>query len=114
MSSLKVPNYNVLSLFGNNCCGFFSGKILWVNKIISFLCLLGVNTMTAQVTKDMLVSDIIEQDRNLAGVFFAYGLYCLGCVMARHETLEQACQVHGIDVEALVRDLNQYLEKNAN
>ncbi|MDI9461428.1 MAG: DUF1858 domain-containing protein [Saccharofermentanales bacterium] len=70
--------------------------------------------MTARVTKDMLVSDIIEQDQNLAGVFFAYGLYCLGCVMARHETLEQACQVHGIDAAALVRDLNQYLEKHAS
>ncbi|HHV42695.1 MAG TPA: DUF1858 domain-containing protein [Clostridiaceae bacterium] len=68
--------------------------------------------MDVRITKDMLVSDVIALDKNLAGVFFAHGLHCLGCVMAHHESLEQACQVHGIETDKLVRDLNTYLEKS--
>ena len=38
------------------------------------------------------------------------GMHCLGCMMAHGETLEQACAVHGIDCDALVDDLNAFLE----
>ena len=38
------------------------------------------------------------------------GMHCLGCVMASGEDLEQACGVHGIDCDALVEKINEYLE----
>ena len=38
------------------------------------------------------------------------GMHCLGCIMAHGESLEQACAVHGIDCDALVDTINQFLE----
>ncbi|MDY2926496.1 MAG: DUF1858 domain-containing protein, partial [Eubacteriales bacterium] len=42
----------------------------------------------------------------------ASGMHCLGCVMASGENLEQACGVHGIDCDALVANINEYLANN--
>ncbi|HZW98368.1 MAG: DUF1858 domain-containing protein [Clostridiaceae bacterium] len=67
--------------------------------------------MAAKVTKDMLVSDVIKMDEKLIPIFFAHGLFCLGCVLADHESLEEASEAHGLDVDSLVDDLNSYLEK---
>ena len=41
-----------------------------------------------------------------AEVFLRHGLMCFGCAIARFENLEQGAMAHGIDVEALVQDLN--------
>ena len=38
----------------------------------------------------------------------------LGCAAAHFENLEEACSVHGIDADALCKDLNDYLESKAN
>ncbi len=62
------------------------------------------------ITKDMTIQSIIEVDEGLAGILIASGMHCLGCMMAHSENLEQACAVHGIDCDALVDDLNAFLE----
>jgi hybrid cluster-associated redox disulfide protein len=36
-----------------------------------------------------------------------HGLGCIGCALARYENIRQGAQAHGIDVDALVKDLNQ-------
>jgi len=63
-----------------------------------------------KATKDMLIVDIMQLDRNLAGLLMGHGLHCLGFLMAHNETLEQACLVHDIDVEPLLQDINTYLD----
>ncbi|MBR3836038.1 MAG: DUF1858 domain-containing protein [Clostridia bacterium] len=62
-----------------------------------------------EVTKDMLIGDILDADVGTAQFFLNMGMHCLGCPSARGETLEMACQVHGVDVEELVADINAYL-----
>jgi len=37
------------------------------------------------------------------------GMHCLGCPASRGETVEQACMVHGVDADALVKEINAYL-----
>ena len=61
-------------------------------------------------TKDMLIAEILRLDRNLAGLLMGHGLHCVGCMMANNETLEQACQVHGVDADLLLNDINAYLD----
>ena len=34
-------------------------------------------------------------------------MHCIGCWAATDETLEEACQVHGIDVEDVLEELNK-------
>ncbi len=63
-----------------------------------------------KATKDMLIVDILQLDRNFAGLLMGHGLHCIGCMMANNETLEQACQVHGIDADHLLNDINTYLD----
>ncbi len=61
------------------------------------------------VTKESIIGDILDADVGTAQFFLNMGMHCLGCPSARGETLEMACQVHGVDVEELVADINAYL-----
>ncbi len=62
-----------------------------------------------EVTKEMLIGDILDADVGTAQFFLNMGMHCLGCPSARGESLEMACQVHGVDVDELVADINAYL-----
>jgi hybrid cluster-associated redox disulfide protein len=64
----------------------------------------------AKVTKDMIISDILKLDRGTIPILLNSGMHCLGCPSSSGESLEEACLVHGIDVDKLVEDLNNYLE----
>ena len=35
-------------------------------------------------------------------------MHCLDCPVSRSETIEEACDVHGTDADALVKTLNEY------
>ena len=63
-----------------------------------------------QITKDSIIGDILDYDRETAQFFFEIGMHCLGCPASRGETIEQACAVHNTDCEALVAKLNAYFE----
>ena len=63
----------------------------------------------AQITKDMTVGEILDMDRETAPFFMNMGMHCLGCPASRGETLAQACMVHGVDADALERQINEFL-----
>lgn len=62
-----------------------------------------------QITKDMIIADIIQIDSNLIPVLMNAGMHCIGCPSAQGESLEEAAMVHGIDADQLVDVLNEYL-----
>ncbi len=61
------------------------------------------------VDKSMTIEQILRTDDGLADILLSSGMHCLGCVMASGENLEQACAVHGIDVDELIARMNEYL-----
>ncbi len=61
-----------------------------------------------KITKDMLIGDVLDIDRGAATYFFEIGMHCLGCPASRGETIEQACNVHGTDCDALLNKLNAF------
>ncbi len=63
----------------------------------------------AMITKDTLIGDILDLDRDTAPYFLEMGMHCLGCPSARGESLEEACMVHGVDVNELIAKLNAHL-----
>lgn len=65
----------------------------------------------AQITKDTIIGDILDIAPQTAPVFMAIGMHCLGCPSSRGETVEQACMVHGVDVNALLEQINALLSK---
>ena len=63
----------------------------------------------AQITKDTIIGDILDIAPQTAPVFMSIGMHCLGCPASRGETVEQACMVHGVDVNALLEQINKLL-----
>ena len=64
----------------------------------------------AAVTKDTIIGDILDMDKTTAPFFMEMGMHCLGCPASRGETLEQACMVHCVDPEEMVKKLNAHME----
>ncbi|MBQ6322607.1 MAG: DUF1858 domain-containing protein [Lachnospiraceae bacterium] len=68
----------------------------------------------AKISKDMIVTDALQVDEDIAAILMNEGMHCIYCGAASGETLEQAGWVHGIsseDMEKLVEAINAYLEK---
>ena len=61
-----------------------------------------------EITKDMIVGEVLDMDNTVASYFFEIGMHCLGCPASRRETIEQACAVHGADADELVAKLNAH------
>lgn len=59
-----------------------------------------------KITKDMFVGEVLDLDASLGQYFLEIGMHCLGCPSSRGETIEEACAVHGEDVDALIEKLN--------
>ncbi len=56
--------------------------------------------------KDDLIIDIVKNKEDAEAILLGFGMHCLHCMMAHQETLEQACLVHGIDVNEVLKKLN--------
>ena len=60
------------------------------------------------VNKDMYISDVLNLNQGTIPIFMQNGLHCLGCAMASGETIEEACEVHGLDCDSLIDELNDF------
>ena len=60
-----------------------------------------------KINKDTKIGEILEIAPEKANILLEAGMHCLGCPASQAETLEEACSVHGIDVEELVKELNK-------
>jgi len=65
----------------------------------------------AQITKDTIIADIMNVAPESAPLFRSIGMNCLGCAMASGETLGEACMVHGVDPDAFMEKLAEYLKQ---
>jgi len=52
---------------------------------------------------------LLEMDENIAPMLMRAGMHCLGCPASQGESLEEACQVHGIECDVLVSQINEVL-----
>ena len=55
----------------------------------------------------MTIGELLSQFPEKADILLSAGMHCLGCPASQGETLEEACEVHGIDVDELVEILNK-------
>jgi len=62
----------------------------------------------AKITKDTIIGDVLDIAPDSAPLFISIGMHCLGCPSSRGETVEEACQVHGVDVEDFLLKLNVF------
>ncbi|MCI5937378.1 MAG: DUF1858 domain-containing protein [Eubacterium sp.] len=69
--------------------------------------------MIQEVTADMLIGDVLKEDVTIAPIMMASGMHCIGCPASQGESIQQACEVHGVDVQDLIEKINEFL-KNKN
>ena len=62
-----------------------------------------------QISKEMLIGELLQVDENMAQILMGAGMHCIGCPSSQMESLEEACMVHGIPIEKLVSVINEYL-----
>jgi hybrid cluster-associated redox disulfide protein len=62
------------------------------------------------IDQKMSVEEIVRKYPETLTTFERHGLGCWGCEAALFENIEQGAKVHGVDVEVLIRDLNQEIE----
>ncbi|MDD5254087.1 MAG: DUF1858 domain-containing protein [Candidatus Nanoarchaeia archaeon] len=61
----------------------------------------------AKINKNTKIGDILEKHPDKVKILFKYGLHCIGCSVANQETLEEATAAHGINLKALLKELNE-------
>lgn len=62
-----------------------------------------------EITKDSVIGDVLDAAPSTAPFFLEMGMHCLGCPSARGETIEDACSVHGVDPDELIKQLNEHI-----
>ena len=63
----------------------------------------------AKVTKDTMIGELLQINADIAPLLLGIGMHCLGCPSAQMESLEEAAAVHGLDVDILVQQINDFL-----
>ena len=58
------------------------------------------------INADTKIGELLEIAPEKADILIEAGMHCLGCPASQAETLAEACDVHGIDVEDLLKKLN--------
>lgn len=66
--------------------------------------------MAFVVTKNTIIGDILDNAPQTAPIFLEMGMHCLGCPGARSETVAQACAVHGVDADDIIKKLNDFIK----
>lgn len=65
--------------------------------------------MEQQVTKSTMIGELLQINENIAPLLLNIGMHCLGCPSSQMETIAEAAMVHGIDPDALVNKINDFL-----
>ena len=71
-------------------------------------------TSKMEITKETTMGEMLQYDMGIAYVLMEAGMHCVGCPSSIMESLEEACAVHGLDSDAVLASIQEYLAgKNA-
>ncbi len=59
------------------------------------------------ITKDTSIMEVLQSKPNSREVFIKHGMHCIGCLGSEFETIEMGAKSHEIDLEVLLRELNE-------
>lgn len=60
-----------------------------------------------KITKEMTIAEALKLKPEIAPILMSKGMHCLGCVIANGETIGQAAEVHGLNADELIEELNK-------
>ncbi len=62
-----------------------------------------------EITKQTTMGQMLEYDMGIAYILMQSGMHCVGCPSSIGESLEEACQVHGLDADKVMDAIQEYL-----
>ncbi|MDD3279194.1 MAG: DUF1858 domain-containing protein [Lachnospiraceae bacterium] len=66
-----------------------------------------------EITKKTTMGEMLEYNRGIAMVLMQSGMHCVGCPSSIGESLEEACQVHGLDADVVMKSIQDFLAAQA-
>ena len=60
-----------------------------------------------EITKDMLIGELIRKKPEAIETLMSFGIGCVGCPSSQMESLEEAAMVHGLNLDMLMTALNK-------
>jgi len=63
------------------------------------------------VTKEMSIQDVVTKYPEAIQVLQSLGLGCIGCIAASGESLEQGISAHGLDVDDVLKKINDVVKE---
>ena len=73
-----------------------------------------MSTTETVITAEMTIGEVLKKHPESLKVFLSHGLMCVGCAVARFENIRQGATAHGIDVDTLIKDLNEVAVQQEN
>ena len=64
--------------------------------------------MVKKITENTTIFEAIQLNPNAGEILMSYGMHCLGCALAHGETVGEAAEVHGADLEKMLEELNNF------
>ena len=60
-----------------------------------------------KIDKNTKIGELLEIAPEKVDILLEAGMHCIGCPASQEETIEEACMVHGIDVEEVIEKINE-------
>ena len=61
--------------------------------------------------QDMTIGQALALNPNAEVVVMGFGMHCVSCFVSQMETIGEACEVHGVDVKQVLKELNNMKKK---
>ncbi|MBE5874839.1 MAG: DUF1858 domain-containing protein [Lachnospiraceae bacterium] len=61
----------------------------------------------SEITRDMTIGELLRVKPQAAPALLEAGMHCLGCPSAQGESIAEAAMVHGIDIDALMKAIEE-------
>lgn len=64
-----------------------------------------------KISKDMTFNEVLRAYPDTIKVLRKYNMQCFGCLGAEAESIEYGAVAHGVDLDTLLKDLNQVIRE---
>ncbi|MEW6709639.1 MAG: DUF1858 domain-containing protein [Candidatus Riflebacteria bacterium] len=61
-----------------------------------------------KITADNTISEVLKINPKAKLILMNHGMYCFGCAYSESESLKTVSEIHQIDLELLLKDLNEF------
>ncbi len=63
-----------------------------------------------RLNENTTIGELLDAMPEMKDILASLGMHCSSCAMGRRETIAQAAEVHGMDVDDLIEDLKGFME----